>query len=113
MEDFLRNELLNKIINPNYYSFDYLENTNIDALSEDWLENNTSYIYKVAVMTAIDVNKCDFVHIVIGTQRKIISEPELKGYFYFSEGENDDMGEVIKRAFNLLQSIHPAFQTRD
>jgi len=112
MEEFLKAELLKKIKNPEYYSFDYSENKNNDALTDAWLNNRTSYIYKVGVMAAIDRNKCDFAHVVIGTQRGENSEPELKGYFYFNEGENDDMGRVIERAFKLLQYIHPAFEPK-
>ena len=112
MKKFLKSELLKKIGNPEYYSFDYSENKNNDALTDAWLDNRTSYIYKVAVMTAIDSNKCDFAHVVIGTQRGENSVPELKGYFYFGGGENDDMGRVIERAFKLLQYIHPSFEPR-
>lgn len=109
MKDFLKQELLGKISDPKYYSFDYLDNVNNDVPNNVWLENQTSFIYKVAVMTAIDSNKCDFAHVVIGTQRYKDSEPELKGYLYFCEGENDDMGRVIERAFRLLPLIHSAF----
>lgn len=107
MEQFLKKELLKKIGKSEYYSFDYSENKNNDALSDAWLENRTSYIYKVGVMTAIDNNKCDFVHVVIGTQRGENSEPELKGYFYFGEGENDDIGRTMKRALKLFKYMHP------
>lgn len=110
MKKFLKEEILKKVVKPEFYSFDYAENKNNDALTEKWLENRTSYIYKVGVLTAMDSNKCDFVHVVIGTQRDENSEPELKGYFWFGEGENDDMGRVIERAFELLKSIHPAFE---
>lgn len=110
MEEFLRNEILKKVDDPQYYFFRYAENVNNDALSDKWLENRISYIYKVAVLTAIDKDKCDYAHVVIGTQRADRSEPELKGYFYFSEGENDDIGRVIERAFDLLKSIHPVFE---
>lgn len=58
------------------------------------------------------MKRSDAGHVVIGTQRSENSEPELKGYFYFGEGENDDMGMVIDRAFKLLQYIHPAFEPR-
>lgn len=112
MEKFLKEELLKKIGQPEYYSFNYSENNNSDVLTDKWLDNGTSFIFKVAVMTAIDRNKCDFAHVVIGTQRGEDSEPELKGYLYFGEGENDDMGRVIERAFELLRYIHPAFQPR-
>jgi hypothetical protein len=112
MNEFLKQELLKKISSPEYYIFEYSEHKNNDALTDAWLENRTSYIYKVAVMTAIDWNKCDFAHIVIGTQRNENAKPELKGYLYFDRGENDDMGRVIERAFKLLQYIHPAFEPR-
>ena len=109
MKEFLRNYLSDKIGDEKYYTFDYKEDVNKDALTNDWLENRTSYIYKVGVLTAIDSNKCDFIHIAIGTQRSDIFEPEFKGYFYFDEGENDDVARVINRAVNLLKNIHPVF----
>lgn len=109
MEKFLKDELLKKIDDPRYYYFTYEENINNDVLDDTWLDKRTSYIYKVAVMTAIDKNKCDFAHIVIGVQRGQFPSQELKGYFYFKQGENDDMGRVIERAVKLLKDIHPAF----
>ena len=112
MEDFLKQELLKKIEAEEYYAFDYNENVNQDALTEEWLENNTSYIYKVGVMTAVDNNKCDFAHIAIATQRCDKSNPELKGYFHFNKGENDDMGLVLERAFELIKWMHPAFEPK-
>lgn len=35
---------------------------------------------------------------------------EVKGVFYFNEGENDDMSRVIDRAFKLIQYTRPAFE---
>lgn len=110
MQNFLKEEILKKITDPNYYVFEFSESKNEDALTNKWLKNRTSYIYNVGVLAAIDSNKCDFVHVVIATQRGINSDPELKGYFYFNQGENDDMGRVIERAFELIKSLHPAFQ---
>lgn len=110
MEDFLKEELLKHIKNDDYYSFSYQEDINNDALTDAWLEKETSYIYKVAVMTAIDSNKFDFAHVVIGVQREQNSDYQLKGYLYFSEGENDDMGRVIKRSLDLLEYMHSAFK---
>lgn len=110
MEQFLKDYLLiEKKINPEYYHFKYSEDVNNDALSEDWLENRTSYIYKVGVLAAIDSNKCDFVHVAIASMRGENSMSEIKGYFHFDKGENDDMGRTIERAFKLLQYMHPAF----
>ncbi len=112
MKDFLKDFLINeKKINKEYYNFEYSEDVNNDALSEDWLENRTSYIYKVGVLAAIDSNKCDFVHVAIASMRGENSTPKIKGYFYFNEGENDDMGRTIDRALKLLQYMHPAFET--
>ena len=111
MEKFLKDYLLNeKKINPSYYHFRYSENINPDALSDDWLENRTSYIYKVGVLVATDSNKCDFAHVAFGSMRDDQSEPQLKGYLYFEEGENDDMGRTIQRAFEMMQYLHPAFE---
>ena len=93
----------------NYYNFYYSENENRDALTNDWLDNKTSYIYKVGVLCAIDSNKCDFVHVVIGSQRAEYSEAEFKGYFYFKDGDNDDMGKTLERALEVMKNIHPAF----
>lgn len=113
MKEFLRQYLINeKGINPQYYIFGYDEDVNDDALTDAWLENNTSYIYKVGVLTAIDANKCDFIHIVIGTQRMLGWEFEVKGYFHFNRGENDDVAVTIKRAMGMLQYIHPIFEPR-
>ena len=110
MEQFLKDHLKTiSEFNEDWTSWQYSEDVNTDALSEDWLENRTSYIYKVGVLCAIDANKCDWVHIAIGTQRSENSEMEVKGVFYFNEGENDDMGRVIDRAFKLIQYTHPAF----
>lgn len=111
MKQFLKDHL--KTItefDEHWTNWQYSENVNPDALSEDWLENQTSCIYKVSVLCAIDANKCDWVHVAIGTQRSENSEMEIKGVFYFNEGENDDMGRVIDRAFKLMQYTHPAFE---
>lgn len=85
MKQFLKDYLLNeKNIISEYYNFHYSEDVNNDALSEDWLENRTSYIYKIAVLTAINSNKCDYVHVVIASMRGENTTPEIKGYFYFA-----------------------------
>lgn len=110
MEQFLKNYLKGIAnLGEQWTKWVYSEDINIDALSNDWLENGTSYIYKVATLCAIDANKCDWVYIAIGTQREENSEMEVKGSFYFNEGENDDMGSVIDRAVKLLRFTHPAF----
>lgn len=116
MKDFLKQILFNR--NPHMieadeeggYFWKYSEDINPDALTEDWLEKRTSYIWKVAVLTAVDSNKLDFTHVAIGVQRDDKNLPELKGTFYFDEGENDDMGRVIHRAVSLLENMHNIFQ---
>jgi len=86
MEQFLKDHLkTNSEFAEDWTNWQYSEDVNTDALSDDWLENRTSYIYRVGVLCAIDANKCDWVHIAIGTQR------------------------VIDRAFKLIQYTHPAF----
>ena len=88
----------------------YSEDVNNDALSDAWLENSTSYIYKIGIVAAIDSNKCDWVYVAIGMQRTEHSSPIVIGTLHFKEGENDDMGRTIKRASTLLAYLHPAFE---
>ena len=114
MKDFLKQKLSeiypSTIEYKDLMTLQYSEDVNEDVTTGDWLENRTSFIYKVGVLAAIDNNKCDYVYIAIGTQRTESSEPVLKGSFYFNQGENDDMGRVIKRALNCLEFIHSAFE---
>lgn len=116
MKDFLRQQLFDKYPGmiqedeDGCYFWKYSEDINPHALTDDWLEERTSYILKVAVLVAMDSNKLDFCHIAIGVQRDNKNQPELKGTFYFDEGENDDMGRVIHRAVSLLENMHNVFQ---
>jgi len=105
MEQFLKEELKKTYsdIEDGCVHYNYSENINKDVDNGTWLENKSSYIHKVAILTAIDNNKCDYVNIIIGTQRSKNSTPKIIGTFDFSNGENDDMGKVIKRAIDLLQ----------
>jgi len=111
MEEFLKEHLISSIektFDDDWTSWRYHQSINPDALTREWLDNRTSYIYKVGVLCAIDANKCDWVHVVIGVQRNESSPPEVKGMLYFDEGENDDIGRVMKRAVELMAFIHPA-----
>lgn len=111
MKKFLKNHLESISDFPkDWTTWDYAEDVNPDALSEDWLENQTSYIYKVGVLTAIDANKCDWVKVAIGFQRGENSNIEIKGVLNFRDGENDDIGRVLERAVNLLKGMHPVFE---
>ena len=111
MEEFLKDHL-NTVseLSDEWTHWDYSEDTNTDALSDEWLDNRTSYIYKVGVLCAIDSNKCDWAYIAIGTQRTDQHAPEVKGVFHFNQGENDDMGRVMDRAMNMIRLAHPAFE---
>lgn len=111
----MKNELKKVLLSQqNFYKegavFDYSESINEDALSEDWLKNRTSYIYKVGVLTAIDSNKCDWVYVVIGSQRHPKSPVQIIGILHFESGENDDIRSVIDRAVDLLNYSHPVFE---
>ena len=111
MEQYLKEQLKGiSEFDDDWTNWQYSEDVNEDALTDAWLDNRTSYIYKVGVMCAIDSNKCDWVHVAIGVQRSENSDMELKGVFHFNEGENDDMGRVVDRAFKLMQYTHPAFE---
>lgn len=87
----------------------YQESINPDALSDDWLDNKTSYIWKVGVLTIIDNNKADWIYVAIGTQRTPRANPEVIGYLHFRHGENHDPARVIERAVKMLADMHPQF----
>jgi len=111
MENYLKKHLKETVeLNEEWTIWEYSEDVNEDVPNDEWLQNNTSYIYKVGVLCAIDSNMCDWAHIVIGTQHDVDSEIEIKGVFYFNEGEHDDMGRVIERALFCLKHMHPAFE---
>lgn len=89
----------------------YEECINNDAIEGDkWLDNKTSYIWKVGVLCLTDSNKCDWVNVLVGVQRDKETEPYLVAKFYFPEGENDDCGRVINRAMRMLEWMHPTFE---
>lgn len=90
----------------------YDEHTNKDALTDrDWLENGTSWIWRVGVLLLIDANKADWFEAYIGTQRDDQSwrKPEFIGCLKFAGGENDDPRRVMDRALDMLGWLHPSF----
>lgn len=86
----------------------YAEETNDDALSKLWLENNTSYIWRVGVLAQWDSNKCDYAHVFIGHEREP-GKLEFIGTLFWQDGENDDIGRCLRRVLDLLSGIHPVF----
>ena len=106
MQEFLRNYLLDKIEDEKYYTFDYKEDVNKDALTNDWLENRTSYIYKVGVLTAIDSNKCDFIHVVIGTQVTNDILTNYNGYKCVDDIKNSFTKETFDNNINLPKKYY-------
>lgn len=112
MKQFLLNKLIAQYGDRFHHGdvlFHYEEDTNPDALTNAWLENRTSYIYKVCILVSIDANKCDWAHIAIGYQRAEGAEPVLLGTFFFPQGENDDINRVLYRAMKMLEHVHPVF----
>jgi hypothetical protein len=95
-------------LDPEYYYERYTEHDNAAALSEGWLENSTSYIWRVGVLTRIDNNKADWMHVWIGHERKP-GQFQLIGHLEYADGENDDPGRCLARALWLLGHQHPSF----
>ncbi len=92
------------------YAVDFASDVNPDAIDGDeWLENGTSFIYEVGVLTLIDSNKCDFIHVFIGQRRGADTAPEFIGHLHWRDGENDDPARTLQRVRKLLRSIHPVF----
>ena len=86
----------------------YSEDVNDDALSDAWLENQTSYIWKVGTLAQWDSNKCDYIHVFIGHERAL-GRYEFIGMLYYSSGENDDPGRCLRRYPECLAQLHPVF----
>lgn len=93
---------------PDYRS--YQENVNPDALDRDaWLDNNTSYIWKVGVLSQIDSNKCDYVRLFIGHERAP-GRFDFIGMLHWAGGENDDIGRSLGRYLKAAGAVHPVFE---
>lgn len=84
----------------------YSEDINPDAINSDaWLENRTSFIWKVGTLAVIDGNKADWAYLYIGHQRKETSDPELIGKLHWQGGENDDIGRCLRRYISTLDGL--------
>ena len=89
----------------------YSEDVNPDADNgEAWLENRTSYIWKVGTLAILDDNKRDFAYVYIGIQRTSKHAPEFFGFYHLPDGENTDAGRVIKRIVKCLQDSDCIFE---
>lgn len=87
----------------------YYHDINPDAIDGDkWLENSTSYIWKVGVLAQWDSNKCDYARLFIGHEREI-GNYEFIGALLYADGENDDIGRSLKRICEIAGNLHPAF----
>lgn len=114
LENFLRDRAHE--ISPNIFDGDYpdrvnyAENINPDAINgEAWLENETSYIWKVGVLMATDSNKCDWVNVFIGHQRGEGEAFEFIGHLFWRDGENDDIGRSLSRYLQCMRSSDSLF----
>ena len=93
------------------YNINYVWDINPDAINGDaWLENRTSFIHEIGVLSLIDSNKCDFIHVFFGQRRSPSHEPEVIGRMYWRDGENDDPARTLKRVRDLLATVAPVFQ---
>jgi hypothetical protein len=111
MEDTLRTYLKSKCdLDPDYNSYGYYEDINKDAATNKWLDSQTSFVWKVGVLSIIDSNKCDWVHFALAIQKTPHSEIDIIGHFNFCDGENDDIGRVLKRMIGCLKQLHPVFE---
>ena len=93
----------------------YTESVSADAINGDaWLENGTTYIWKVGILTKIDSNKCDWVNVFIAHQRDENATPQFIGHLHWQEGENDDIGRSLDRYLAILRRCpnHPVFEGR-
>jgi len=82
----------------------YRETVNAEALGDSWLENQTTYIYKVGVYIIYDENKMDWLQAFYGYQRYEKSGFEFLGYLKFPNGENDDMQRTLESIVRLINN---------
>jgi hypothetical protein len=86
----------------------YAEDVNPDALTDAWLEKQTSYIWKVGVLVLADNNKLDWAYAFIGHEREP-GKHEFIGFLQFQDGENDDPGRSIRRYVACLTRADHVF----
>lgn len=85
----------------------YAEDTNPDAINGDaWLDNNTTYIWKIGVLAQIDSNKRDHASLFIAHERQP-GRFEFIGMLNWNGGENDDIARSIQRYVRLAASADP------
>ena len=88
----------------------YAENVNPDALDDrKWLDNGTSYIWKVGVLAVIDRNKSDWAYLYIGHERAP-GQYQFIGFLYWENGENDDIALCLDRYLKCAASASNLFK---
>lgn len=109
MEEFLRSKVPQEpyprsVPNVEIYKED------IEERYEAFSECDCSYIYKVATLSIIDGNKCDFAKVYLGYQRDRDSGLVYVGCLDFPNGENTDLGRTLKRLLECLERTAPIFE---
>lgn len=92
----------------------YEESINPDAFNDSddiWLENGTSYIWKVGILICYDFNKLDWISVFIGHERQP-NKFQFIGNLYWEGGENDDVGRCLRRYINILNEYHSIFEDK-
>lgn len=74
----------------------YTEDINPDVLDGSWIHKQTSYIWKVGVLSIVDPNKADWAYLVIGHER-LPGMREFIGIMRWKAGENDDIARCLRR----------------
>ena len=110
MEDFLLNKMDSVEALSFQPSINYSEDINDDALSNAWLDNGTSYIWKVGVLTVVDGNKADWAKMYIAHQRSPAHLIQFIGRMYWEEGENDDMARCLHRYLKCASNASIMFE---
>jgi hypothetical protein len=87
----------------------YVQDDNNDALSEEWLDKKTSYIWRVGALIIWDANKCDWCGIWFGQRREPNYKIQFKGSMYWDDGENDDPARTVRRVMELAAQVHSVF----
>jgi len=112
LEHFLRNKAKGAILEKHFPPpiIVYREDANDDALTGAWLDNETSYIWKVGVLSVVDGNKRDWGYLFIGHHRKPNYPFEFIGELCWGNGEKDDPGQCLERYLKCAKNADILFE---
>lgn len=106
LENFLKTEATHDFWDIDGLAFvRYVECVNPDAIDDDkWIDNGTSYIWKIGFLLIKDSEKNDSVMIHIAHER-LPGAFQYIGRLCWNDGDNDEMNRLFRRYANLFDTL--------